>query len=155
MFPGGTAPPQDYQGPREAKDIVEHATKVMPTFVKRATSAKEAEALRAKVSLSRIDRNLLPRAVALMTAFVVITRSGQIEARGFALHRLGDRDSAVQSALDRISQVNGILRCAECQDWRRRLEGVWRGQGASVGLAGRRSSEEIRRRVSVRARAVI
>ncbi|KAM0787584.1 hypothetical protein ACM66B_003654 [Microbotryomycetes sp. NB124-2] len=47
-FPGGSAPSRAYDGPREGKAIVDYATKNMPTFVKRATSAKEAEALKAK-----------------------------------------------------------------------------------------------------------
>ncbi|KAK4056909.1 hypothetical protein OIO90_002159 [Microbotryomycetes sp. JL221] len=47
-FPGGTAPSRPYDGPREGPAIVEFATKNMPTFVKRATSPKDAEALKTK-----------------------------------------------------------------------------------------------------------
>ncbi|GAA6027589.1 hypothetical protein JCM8097_007938 [Rhodosporidiobolus ruineniae] len=48
IFPGGSAPPRSYDGPRTAKDIISHATSSMPTFVKRATTGAEVEALRAK-----------------------------------------------------------------------------------------------------------
>ena len=50
-FPGGSAPPRPYEGAREGKAIVEYATKNMPTFVKRATNAKEAEALKEKARI--------------------------------------------------------------------------------------------------------
>ncbi|GAA5825513.1 hypothetical protein JCM11251_000267 [Rhodosporidiobolus azoricus] len=55
VFPGGSAPPRDYAGAREAKDIITHATSSMPTFVKRATTAAEVEALRAKASKKPIS----------------------------------------------------------------------------------------------------
>ncbi|KAM0752013.1 thioredoxin-domain-containing protein [Meredithblackwellia eburnea MCA 4105] len=50
IFPGGSAPPSDYQGPRTAKGIVEYVTGQMPTFVKRATTAAEVKGLKAKSS---------------------------------------------------------------------------------------------------------
>ncbi|GAA5849545.1 hypothetical protein JCM8547_000492 [Rhodosporidiobolus lusitaniae] len=50
VFPGGSAPPRSYDGPREAKEIITHATSSMPTFVKRAGTASEVEALRAKAA---------------------------------------------------------------------------------------------------------
>ncbi|GAA5874584.1 hypothetical protein JCM3774_004653 [Rhodotorula dairenensis] len=48
IFPGGKAPSRNYDGPREAKDIIAAATGSMPTFVKRATTPSEVEALRVK-----------------------------------------------------------------------------------------------------------
>ncbi|GAA5982103.1 hypothetical protein JCM10908_004743 [Rhodotorula pacifica] len=53
IFPGGKAPSRNYDGPREAKDIIAAATASMPTFVKRAASAKEVEALREKAKSSK------------------------------------------------------------------------------------------------------
>ncbi|KAK4704907.1 hypothetical protein P7C70_g1300, partial [Phenoliferia sp. Uapishka_3] len=41
---------EEYQGPRTAKGIVEYVTGKMPTFVKRATTAAEVTALKAKAS---------------------------------------------------------------------------------------------------------
>lgn len=43
----------DYDGPREAKDIIAAATTSMPTFVKRAATPAEVEALREKVHSER------------------------------------------------------------------------------------------------------
>ncbi|KWU46213.1 thioredoxin-domain-containing protein [Rhodotorula sp. JG-1b] len=48
IFPGGKAPSRNYDGPREAKDIIAAATTSMPTFVKRAATPAEVEALREK-----------------------------------------------------------------------------------------------------------
>ncbi|KAL8292502.1 hypothetical protein RQP46_001114 [Phenoliferia psychrophenolica] len=48
LFPGGSAPPSDYEGPRTAKGIVEYVTGKMPTFVKRATTAKDVAELKTK-----------------------------------------------------------------------------------------------------------
>ncbi|BGP24318.1 hypothetical protein JCM10295v2_003228 [Rhodotorula toruloides] len=42
MFPGGSAPPRNYDGPRETRDMIAAATGNMPTFVKRAGTAAEA-----------------------------------------------------------------------------------------------------------------
>ncbi|BGP07721.1 hypothetical protein JCM10049v2_003561 [Rhodotorula toruloides] len=42
MFPGGSAPPRSYDGPRETRDMIAAATGNMPTFVKRAGTAAEA-----------------------------------------------------------------------------------------------------------------
>ncbi|KAI5476454.1 protein disulfide-isomerase A6 [Pseudohyphozyma bogoriensis] len=43
FFPGGTAPPEDYQGERKAKAMVDYSTGRMPTFVKRASNLKDLE----------------------------------------------------------------------------------------------------------------
>ncbi|BGP39703.1 hypothetical protein JCM10450v2_003672 [Rhodotorula kratochvilovae] len=50
LFPGGSAPSRSYDGPRTAKDIIAAATGAMPTFVKRAGTAAEVEALRAQAA---------------------------------------------------------------------------------------------------------
>lgn len=42
-------------GAREAKDIITHATSRMPTFVKRAATAKDVDGLREKVGLPQTD----------------------------------------------------------------------------------------------------
>ncbi|GAA6020975.1 hypothetical protein JCM11491_001572 [Sporobolomyces phaffii] len=55
IFPGGSAPPRSYDGPRSAKDIISHATSSMPTFVKRAASLDDLEALKAKASVKPIS----------------------------------------------------------------------------------------------------
>ncbi|BGP15814.1 hypothetical protein JCM10213_005703 [Rhodosporidiobolus nylandii] len=55
IFPGGRAPPRNYDGPREAKDIITAATSSMPTFVKRATTAAEVTALREKAASKPIS----------------------------------------------------------------------------------------------------
>ncbi|TNY20038.1 thioredoxin-like protein [Rhodotorula diobovata] len=55
LFPGGSAPSRSYDGPRTAKDIIAAATSAMPTFVKRAGTAAEVEALRAKASTKPIS----------------------------------------------------------------------------------------------------
>lgn len=51
----------DYDGPREAKDIIAAATSSMPTFVKRAATPAEVDALREQVRLqpgkTRLDLN--------------------------------------------------------------------------------------------------
>ncbi|GAA5903742.1 hypothetical protein JCM8208_006564 [Rhodotorula glutinis] len=55
LFPGGSAPSRSYDGPRTAKDIIAAATGAMPTFVKRAGTASEVEALREKASTKPIS----------------------------------------------------------------------------------------------------
>ncbi|GAA6007761.1 hypothetical protein JCM10207_004865 [Rhodosporidiobolus poonsookiae] len=50
VFPGGKAPPRNYDGQRTTKDIITYATSSMPTFVRRAGTAAEAEALREKAA---------------------------------------------------------------------------------------------------------
>jgi len=50
-----------YDGPRTAKDIIAAATSAMPTFVKRAGTAAEVEALRAKVRPSLPPSSPAPR----------------------------------------------------------------------------------------------
>ncbi|GAA5928146.1 uncharacterized protein JCM15063_003798 [Sporobolomyces koalae] len=55
LFPGGSAPPRNYDGPRTAKDIISHATSSMPTFVKRATSLEDLEGLKVKASSKPIS----------------------------------------------------------------------------------------------------
>ncbi|GAA5968707.1 hypothetical protein JCM11641_000703 [Rhodosporidiobolus odoratus] len=55
VFPGGRAPPRSYDGPREAKDMITHVTSSMPTFVKRATTSSEVEALREKAKSKPIS----------------------------------------------------------------------------------------------------
>ncbi|GAA5837849.1 hypothetical protein JCM3766R1_001494 [Sporobolomyces carnicolor] len=51
IFPGGSAPPRSYDGPRSAKDMISHATSTMPTFVKRATNVEDIKGLQAKLSI--------------------------------------------------------------------------------------------------------
>ncbi|GAA6053102.1 hypothetical protein JCM3770_000385 [Rhodotorula araucariae] len=55
LFPGGSAPSRSYDGPRTAKDIIEGATGAMPTFVKRAGTAAEVEALRKQAAKKPIS----------------------------------------------------------------------------------------------------
>ncbi|GAA5828611.1 hypothetical protein JCM5353_004323 [Sporobolomyces roseus] len=55
IFPGGSAPSRNYDGPRTAKDIISHATSSMPTFVKRATSVDDIKGLKAKASKKPIS----------------------------------------------------------------------------------------------------
>ncbi|GAA5981857.1 hypothetical protein JCM5350_005750 [Sporobolomyces pararoseus] len=55
IFPGGSAPPRSYDGPRTAKDIISHATSSMPTFVKRATSLEDIKGLKAKATKKPIS----------------------------------------------------------------------------------------------------
>ncbi|CDR48163.1 RHTO0S16e02608g1_1 [Rhodotorula toruloides] len=50
MFPGGSAPPRSYDGPRETRDMIAAATGNMPTFVKRAGTAAEVAELREKAA---------------------------------------------------------------------------------------------------------
>ena len=58
----GLTPAQTgYDGPRTAEDIIAAATSAMPTFVKRAGTAAEVEALRAKVRPSRPPSSPAPR----------------------------------------------------------------------------------------------
>ncbi|CEQ40231.1 SPOSA6832_01831, partial [Sporobolomyces salmonicolor] len=51
----------DYDGQRTAKDIISYATSSMPTFVKRATTADEVEALRSKARRSLSPSSLSHR----------------------------------------------------------------------------------------------
>ncbi|GAA5910842.1 uncharacterized protein JCM6883_000333 [Sporobolomyces salmoneus] len=55
IFPGGSAPPRNYDGPRTAKDIISHATSTMPTFVKRAASLQDIKGLKSKASKKPIS----------------------------------------------------------------------------------------------------
>ncbi|GAA5997749.1 uncharacterized protein JCM10292_006787 [Rhodotorula paludigena] len=54
-FPGGSAPSRSYDGARTAKDIIAAATSSMPTFVKRAGTASEVEALREKAATKPVS----------------------------------------------------------------------------------------------------
>ncbi|GEM07541.1 hypothetical protein Rt10032_c03g1558 [Rhodotorula toruloides] len=73
MFPGGSAPPRNYDGPRETRDMIAAATGNMPTFVKRAGTAAEVAELREKArpSLLQLEscRKVTPLYKALSTDF--------------------------------------------------------------------------------------
>lgn len=82
----------DYEGPRTAKGIVEYVTGKMPTFVKRATTAKDVGELKAKV------RRYLSTSFAWIQPAPVST--GAQEADRALVHVRGDGHAAVQGALD-------------------------------------------------------
>ncbi|GAA6062131.1 hypothetical protein JCM10212_003166 [Sporobolomyces blumeae] len=69
IFPGGSAPVRNYDGPRNAKDIISHATSSMPTFVKRAATAQDLDELRTKAS---------PRTAASKPVSLLFTSAGKV-----------------------------------------------------------------------------
>lgn len=146
----------DYDGPREAKDIIAAATTSMPTFVKRAATPAEVEALREKVHSERLlhDHQVAkcswkiratwtdlppPRADSLNPS------TGQIQAGLAPLHFGLESHPAVQSPLDRLLPPDGLFRSEGQQSRSRDDARVRSRQGSRAGGPSWRRGGEIRR----------
>ncbi|SCZ99451.1 BZ3500_MvSof-1268-A1-R1_Chr3-1g06017 [Microbotryum saponariae] len=126
VYPGGSAPPSSYDGAREAKPMVDYLTARMPTFVKRATSLQEVEALKAKAQDKPISllftaaASVTPMYKALSADFhktldFYAAREAKVGKEAMALFGVDKVPALLVLDGDKVTKYDGAFSAGHCQ----------------------------------------